>query len=53
MKLEAINNYKYKAYWNNIIYFKYTIDYFDVHHVLFGLFGIFIFVCWQGARRKR
>jgi hypothetical protein len=46
MKIKLVNNWKYKAQWNNILYYNYNVDHFNIKHLLIGFFGFFLFICW-------
>ena len=48
MKIQIINNYKYRAVsWNKFFYFSYNQKPLTHHHILFGLFNIFLFITWR------
>jgi len=50
MHLQLINNYKFKAVWSNIFHCVYREDALGIRHFLLGIFGLFIFIAWDGQR---
>jgi len=47
MRVEFINNWKYKGHWSKFFHFSFNIDVNGLRHLLVGLFNIFIFIVWK------
>ena len=47
IKIQYINNFKYKGKWNKLFHLSRNVDFFGRIHLLFGIFNQFIFVTYR------
>jgi hypothetical protein len=48
MKVQFINNWIYKGKkWNKLFGYYYNLDWFNIKHLLVGVFNFYIFITWR------
>lgn len=47
MKIQFINNWKYRANWDKLFDFTFKTDALNIKHILFGVFNFYLFIAWR------
>lgn len=51
MQIKFMNNWRVKRHWSNLFHYKYNQNPPGWHHILVGIFGLFISINWINIKK--